>query len=221
MLLNFLKKLNIPFQWHHACWIYVITIIAIVVYIFDEQLSEILIYDRDAIAQGQLWRLFTGHLLHSNAYHFVMNVAGLLLLWIIHGHFYTPKNTAFLFLISSLFISIALYYFSPDMQRYVGLSGILHTLFIFGVMLEVRQKDKVAYFLFIGVWLKTANEQLFGANEELALLIKAQVAVDAHLWGTVIGFIFTLIYIFLTPSAPTTSTIVEDQTDNKISKNTI
>jgi rhomboid family GlyGly-CTERM serine protease len=203
MLLTALKKFNIPYQLQHTCWIYVISLLALLLYLSDEQwgtkLGETLIYQRDAITQGQLWRLFTGHLLHSNFYHLVMNVAGLLLLWILHGHFYTAKNTASLFLISSLFISVALYYFSPSLHRYVGLSGVLHSLFIFGVMLEMRQKDKIAYLLFIGIWLKIANEQFFGASEELAALINAQVAINAHLWGTVVGCVFTLIYLYLVP----------------------
>jgi rhomboid family GlyGly-CTERM serine protease len=202
MLSKALNKLNIPFELNHAGAIYVVTILAILAYIFEHQIGEILIYEREAITQGEFWRLFTGHLLHSNFYHFVMNVTGLLLLWILHGHFYTQKNTVLLFLISSLFISIALYYFSPTIHRYVGLSGILHSLFIFGVMLEIRNKDKIGILLFIGVWLKIANEQYFGPSEELAQLINAKVAIDAHLWGTVIGFIFTLVYLFLTPRAP-------------------
>lgn len=38
-------------------------------------------FERNLIAQGQWWRLLSGHLVHSNGMHLVMNIASLLLVF--------------------------------------------------------------------------------------------------------------------------------------------
>ena len=38
-------------------------------------------YDRAALAAGELWRLFTAHVVHLNLRHALVNILGLALLW--------------------------------------------------------------------------------------------------------------------------------------------
>jgi membrane associated rhomboid family serine protease len=61
--------------------------------------------------------------------------------------------------------------------------------------MDINAKDKTGYLLFIGVWLKIAHEQVYGASSDVSDLIEASVAVDAHLWGAVGGLIFSIIYL--------------------------
>ena len=61
--------------------------------------------------------------------------------------------------------------------------------------MDIRHKEKTGYLLFIGVWLKIIHEQFFGPSDDIAELIGANVAIDAHLWGAIGGLIFSLFYL--------------------------
>lgn len=186
---------NLPFERKHSLLVSLVIILAVLAYLFDEQLSNQLVYQRDSIAQGELWRILTGHFFHTNYIHLILNLSALLLLWALHGHFYTLKNYSLLFLVSALTCSFGLYLYSPDIQQYVGLSGVLHGIFVFGAIMDILHKDKTGYLLFIGVWLKVAHEQFYGASADVASLIEASVAIDAHLWGAIGGLIFSSSYL--------------------------
>ena len=199
-----LKTLNnFATDTQHMSAIMLISLLALFGYFFDEQLSQLFIYNRELIEQGQIWRIITGHLLHTNGYHLVLNLSALWMLWALHGHYYSFKNITSLFITSGIICSIGLFYFSPSITQYVGLSGVLHGLFIFGAALDVSYKDKSTgkasfrvsgLLMLVGIIIKLAYEQLFGANEQVSMLIAAKVAIDAHLWGAIGGLIFILLY---------------------------
>lgn len=118
------------------------------------------------------------------------------MLWALHGRFYSIKNYTALFLFCSITTSIGIYYFDPTLIQYVGLSGILHGVFIFGAIMDINAKDKTGYLLFIGGWLKIAHEQFYDASTDVSNLIEASVAIDAHLWGALGGLLFGVIYLY-------------------------
>ncbi|MCJ8320585.1 MAG: rhombosortase [Colwellia sp.] len=190
-----LKIANLPLARQHSLLIIVICLISSLAFIFDKQVSQLLVYNRELISQGEFWRLFTGHFLHTNGYHLLLNLLAIILLWALHGQFYHYLNYTSLFIVSALTTSYGLYTFSPDLQQYVGLSGVLHGVFVFGAIMDITNKEKTGYLLFIGVWLKIAHEQYNGASNEIAELIGANVAIDAHLWGAVGGLLFSLCYL--------------------------
>lgn len=173
-----------------------IILIALIAYIFDENAHQVFNYQQDLIEQGQWWRIITGHFFHTNGYHLLLNLAGIVLLWSLHGHFYQSKSYLFVFVISALMCSVGIYYFSDDISIYVGLSGVLHGIFVWGALMDIINKEKTGYILFIGVWLKVLHEQVYGASDDVAQLIAANVAIDAHLWGA-IGGLLAAIYLLV------------------------
>lgn len=194
-----MKLSSLPLAPQHSLIVALITLIAIVAFVFEgligKEFTDLFVYQRQLISQGELWRLLTGHFLHTNGYHLLLNIAALIMLWLLHGQFYNQKNYTLLLLICALTTSLGLYYFSPNLQQYVGLSGILHGIFVFGAIMDIRANDKTGYLLFIGVWLKIAHEQIYGASTDVSELIAASVAIDAHLWGALGGLFFTLFYL--------------------------
>lgn len=185
----------------HSYAVLVIVLLSIVAFgsenLLGEDFTQTLVYQRHLITDGEIWRLISGHLLHTNGFHLLLNLAGLLMLWALHGRFYSIKNYSALFLFCSLFTSIGIYFFDPTLIQYVGLSGVLHGIFVFGALMDIYTKDKTGYLLFFGVWLKIAHEQFYGANTNVSDLIEASVAVNAHLWGALGGLLFTVIFIGL------------------------
>ena len=76
----------------------------------------------------------------------------------------------------------------PQMQ-YVGLSGILHGLFVWGACKDVENREKTGWLLLIGITIKVAAEQFGGDTSDIANLIDASVAIDAHLFGAFSGLV--------------------------------
>lgn len=166
------------------------TIISIIcITLFYAGLDDLLAYRRDLILDGQWWRLFTGNFLHTNAWHLVMNLAGLWVILLLHEQYYRAKSLAVIVIALSVMQGIGLLLFFPETKGYVGLSGMLHGLFVYGAVLDITKGLKTGYLLTLGVVLKVIYEQSYGASSEVTALIGARVATEAHFVGLVSGFI--------------------------------
>ena len=171
--------------------------ITVVVYLFDPQASQLLAYYYTGITQYELWRFISASFCHTNFNHLLMNLLGLgvTLLLFIKTFKVTPIFPIILF--NSLFIGTALFFFEPDIIWYVGLSGVLHGLFCYGVADDLKHRDNWGYLLGAGIIIKIIYEQIYGAQQTTIALINAPVLVNAHLYGAIAGGIFyplTLIY---------------------------
>jgi rhomboid family GlyGly-CTERM serine protease len=186
---------NLPIQSKYSLAPLLIAIVSIILLLTEPLSSHWLAYDRNELDNFQWWRAITGHFLHTNATHLLLNIAGLTLLWALHGHYFKLRCYLTQFLVLCLGTSIGLYLFAEQMRWYVGLSGVLHGLFIIGAYFDIQNKFRTGWLMLIGVWLKVAHEQIYGASEEVAKLIDANVAIDAHLFGTAIGSIIILYYV--------------------------
>jgi rhomboid family GlyGly-CTERM serine protease len=189
--------LNLPIQLKYSLAPLLVVIVSIILALTEPLSSVWLAYDKQQLVGFQLWRLITGHFLHTNHIHLVLNLAGLTLLWALHGHYYQRSQYLIILLLLCLGTSGGIYFFTPQMQWYVGLSGVLHGLFIIGAYLDIQNKLKTGWIMLIGVWLKVLHEQIYGASESVAELISANVAIDAHLFGTISGCIIIFYYLYL------------------------
>ena len=179
-----------------------VVIMSLIAFIFDNSLSEALVYQRSLINQGELWRAFSGHFFHTNGFHFLLNGAAVIMLWALHGHFYTIKSYSFVFVVSAIICAVGIHWFSLDINQYVGLSGVLHGLFIWGAIEDIKAKERTGYLLLLGILLKVAHEQFYGASEDVAALIGANVAINAHLWGAIGGIVAILMLKIVTTGSP-------------------
>jgi len=82
-----------------------------------------------------------------------------------------------------------LYLFYPGLLGYVGLSGMLHGLFTYGAISDISTGVKSGYLLLLGVIIKVAYEQIFGASIQVTQMIDARVATEAHLVGVITGIL--------------------------------
>jgi rhomboid family GlyGly-CTERM serine protease len=194
-------KLNtLALSRQHFLVIFIITLLSVIAFISEYFLGELftktLVYQRQLVTEGEVWRLISGHILHTNGYHLLLNLTALFMLWALHGRFYSIKNYTALFLWCAITTSVGIYYFDPTLIQYVGLSGVLHGVFVFGALMDINAKDRTGYLLLLGVWLKIAHEQFYGASTDVSNLIEANIAVNAHLWGALGGLLFSMIYLY-------------------------
>nr|WP_237668338.1 rhombosortase [Vibrio toranzoniae] len=155
-----------------------------------EPVQAWVVWDNNAIADGQWWRILTGNFSHTNYSHLVMNLAGL---WIISYLFQPNKKQ----LISALlFISVVtgLALLLSSIKVYVGLSGTLHGLFGLFALRETLNGRKSSWLLVVGLIAKIAWEQFVGPSSTTGELINARVAIEAHLAGALAGGFVAVIF---------------------------
>jgi len=162
--------------------------------LFQPTTSKFLGFFPDQIAQGELWRVVTGQLLHTNLNHVLLNIAGLALVWALHGEYYSTRHYAFIITTTLALVGLTLAFIYNN-TNYAGLSGIIHSMILYGAFIDLANNKKSGYLIIIGVWLKVIYENIFGASTSTSDLIEAQVAVEAHLIGAIVGSLIGLFYL--------------------------
>jgi len=184
---------SLPLQKHQLTLPLLVVLISALAFIFN---LEALSFQRNSFTNGQLWQAFTAHFLHTNFNHFILNISAVILLWLLHGQYYNFLNYTVVFGVSAITTTFGVYMYSPEITQYVGLSGVLHGLFIWGACKDIQHHDKTGFILLAAGVGKVIHEQINGASESVAQLISATVAIDAHLWGMVGGGFMGLLYFY-------------------------
>ena len=144
-------------------------------------------FDREAIADGQYWRIVTGQWLHFGINHSLMNAACLALVqWQLLS---TLSLRHWLGIQSVLMLSVGLglYFFSPQVVIYRGYSGAFCGLLAYAALCNLAESRWMSL-LFIGLLVKIISEQMPGYNlYYLQPIIGVAVATDAHLYGFISG----------------------------------
>jgi len=147
-------------------------------------------YDRAAIAAGELWRLLTGHLVHLGWGHVALNLGGLALLYVVLRPVLGLASWLGSGLAAVVAIDAGLFWLEPDLEWYVGLSGVLHGFWAAGAV-EAWRRDRLAgAVLWVLLGGKLAWEQALGPLPTSASV--GPVVVDAHLYGAFGGVLWCL-----------------------------
>jgi rhomboid family GlyGly-CTERM serine protease len=155
-----------------------------------ESLIRYLACDRAGVDQGQIWRLWTGHITHFSPRHAVLDALMLLIVGVIAEREFGSRRIAHLLFAGAPLISIAMLIASPDLTQYRGASAIAVILAtVAGMSLwRSRPKSRVALSLLaIGLAAKIAFDAV-GASVTLAELPdQVRVAWQGHLLGGMLG----------------------------------
>ena len=158
-----------------------------------QSFSGALEFDRQQILSGEIWRIWTGHLVHTNMLHLSLNIVAAL---IIYFAFFTKIKLCELLacgFVFSVLISVALLCVVPGLDWYNGLSGLLHALVVYFSIRLARNGDTV-YWVGVGaVWLKVLAETTRTNLVYENLIGDMNVITEAHLIGAFIGTITAII----------------------------
>ncbi|WP_405238719.1 rhombosortase [Lentisalinibacter orientalis] len=144
-------------------------------------------YSRAAVADGEWWRLATGHLVHLGAGHLLLNLAGLALVGWLTGREYGATGWWLVAGVSAAAISAALYLLHPGVAWYVGLSGVLHGLLAGGLVPALRRRDTAMMILAALLAGKLAWEAMAGPLPGAEQTAGGPVLVEAHRYGALGG----------------------------------
>ncbi|MDH3985623.1 MAG: rhombosortase [Gammaproteobacteria bacterium] len=165
---------------------------AVVAYLGLGAAPEAWVFDRVAIAQGEWWRLVTAHWVHSDRVHAGWDIAALLLL----GAVFEARlqwRLPLALLIGTVGVDAWLWWGDPALQFYCGLSGILNSLLIVG-LLQLWRDWRHPLVLLTGVG--AAMKILVEINAGEALLTQTAwpgiptVHAAGFLCGLVLGRVF-------------------------------
>lgn len=158
-------------------------------------LRELAIFERTHIAHGEWWRLLTGHLVHFSFSHlaFDLIVFGVTA-WLIERE--QPGRLLGILIASALTVSVALFWLSPHLQFYGGLSGVASATLCY-LALRLTQRRGAARALgvltLLLVIIKLAGET--GCSQPTFATFASpdiQVASVAHVAGALTGMLVWL-----------------------------
>lgn len=138
--------------------------------------------------------MLTGHLVHLGNSHLALNLAGLALI----GWVFAPglRATHWLMVLAGSWLALTLGFLAlePQLEWYVGLSGILHGLLLGALVLDKGIDLRARVILILAVFLKLAWEQWAGELPLTASAAGGPVVVDAHLYGGLGGWLAGLAF---------------------------
>jgi len=159
--------------------------VLVLLWFTGESGRELLRYERAAVLQGQYWRLLTGHLVHGSGQHLLLNAVGLGLIAALFPREYSLRGWLLILASSVVTIDLGFVLLEPQLQWYVGLSGVLHGALAAGALGWWRHESRGLALALSGVLIgKLAWEQWHGA---LPLSGDIPVVVEAHLYGAIGG----------------------------------
>lgn len=161
-------------------------------WLFDD-----LAYHRPAMTeQAQWWRLWSAHLVHWTLYHYGLNALGLLVWVLLCPRRWSLWQWAGVLAFLGGSVSLWLLVAQPEMTRYAGFSGVLHGLFVLGLVPQVARREGIAALCLLYLVVKILWEQASGAPLSDAERIGAAVATDAHLAGAMAAAVVLLLDYF-------------------------
>lgn len=147
----------------------------------------VLEFDRQQVLTGEIWRIWTGHFVHTNNSHFALNIVAAI---IIYFTFFTRIKLSELLLYGFVFsalISVTLLYIYPSLGWYNGLSGLLHALVAYFSVRLARDEDKMFWAGLVIVWVKVLVEAIRAHSGYESLVGDMTVITEAHLIGAFFG----------------------------------
>jgi rhomboid family GlyGly-CTERM serine protease len=164
--------------------------------LLPESVCTQLDFNSQLIKQGEYWRLFTGQWVHFGFNHSLMNALGLA---IVQYTFLDGLPVRAWALVQAAILSavaFGLLLFNPEIGVYRGYSGAFIGVLCFSLLHFWKRAPWVALIFFGGLSIKIGLEHLPNYDVfYLQSLIGVAVAVDAHLYGYIMGIVAQLAFL--------------------------
>jgi rhomboid family GlyGly-CTERM serine protease len=173
-------------SWIQGAWLVGLLAAALVLLgLTGDSGRELLRYERLAVLHGEYWRLITGHLVHGSTQHLLLNAVGLGLVAALFPREYSVRGWLLILASSIVTIDLGFVLLEPQLEWYVGLSGVLHGALVAGAIGWWKHESKLRALALTAIVVgKIAWEQWQGA---LPLSGDMPVIVNAHLYGAIGG----------------------------------
>lgn len=171
---------------------FAITALATALYWLFGAAPELLVFDRLAITQGELWRLVSGHLVHSDLEHAFWDILAFALIGSMVEQSGSGR-TLVAAVTSLLVVDVWLWWGAEYLRWYCGLSGIISTLLVLLTYQLWRESRSVWVGLgAAGYGIKLLVEALTG--NALMTTTAWPSVVSVHVVGVVVAVALIVVY---------------------------
>lgn len=171
-----------------AAWLFLgLAGLCLTIQVGGHPLQDLLQYQRIGLEKGQLWRLFSAHLVHLGWAHALMNIVGLGLVIALFAMRTSARILLLLLVIPALSVDLGLWCLHPEIQWYVGLSGALHGLLAGLLLLQWTSWNRRYLWLILLLSVKLAWEYIAGPLPVTGDIAGGPVVSQAHLFGALGG----------------------------------
>lgn len=146
-------------------------------------LRDALLLHTSSVISAQPWRLISAHFVHWSDWHLVMNVTGLVIWPLLCDARWSLLRWLLVLLVLSLSVSAGMFVLAPEIDRYAGFSGVLHGLFLLGLLPQARAGDRIALLCLLYLVGKILVETFSGPLFADPVRVGAAIAHQAHLAG--------------------------------------
>jgi rhomboid family GlyGly-CTERM serine protease len=150
-------------------------------------------YETAALADGQWWRLLSAHWVHLSWAHAAINACGLLLCCSFADASWTARRLLACMGSLAVLVSLLLWFTSPQVSDYVGMSGLLYGLIVWILLSSVllrRDLPAATVLLLVMGWL--AWQSWAGPDPREQKLIGGYIVTQAHWFGLLGGILGAL-----------------------------
>jgi rhomboid family GlyGly-CTERM serine protease len=146
-------------------------------------------YDGALVAQGEYWRLLSGHVVHLGWGHLWPNLTALVLIGALFEDLFDAAAWLWVAAAAAASIDLGLLLFDRDVAWYVGMSGVLHGFVAAGAVAALVRRQSTGWLLALGLAAKLTWEQVQGPVPFTAAAVGGPVVVASHLWGSAGGLL--------------------------------
>lgn len=152
--------------------------------------ATVLAWQRDALLRGELWRLWTGHIVHFSPAHALADTLAVAATGALAETTLGPRRMAAVLLLGAPLLSVGLVACAPALAEYRGASGLAILLAVLAGGLAWRDRPDarpLLSFAACALAAKVVVEHASGDPAVAALPDGVVVAWQAHLGGALLG----------------------------------
>jgi len=165
-----------------------IVLLLVALHLAGPQTTMALRYERGAIEAGEAWRLATAHLVHYDWPHLGWNLVGVALVWFLFAREFTPLDWLVVLVASTIAIDAGFLIFEPQLDWYVGFSGVLHGCMAAGLVARLKNgRDTLTVVVAVLFAAKLVWGHAVGPVPFTAATLALPVIHEAHTYGALGG----------------------------------
>jgi rhomboid family GlyGly-CTERM serine protease len=183
-------KLQRLLSFHSAVAVFPVVLVAVLLAFhgLGADALPVLRYERSAVLSGEAWRLVTGHLVHADMVHLGWNVLGVLIVAFLFARDYSWRQWLVILGVSIATTDLGFLLLAPQLEWYVGFSGVLHGLMAAGLVAWLRTSRDAITWIVTGLFAaKLAWEHFAGPLPFTAASLELPVVHEAHTYGAIGG----------------------------------